>query len=235
MDFRSALLARVRFEDCEVRRCDFSRGDLRASYSSPATLWEDCVFDRVKLSRASVGGQFLGCTFRQVGFSNTGLYENTLFEGCEFEDCTFHVLDGVRFRERRFRGDLTSAVFTRSALLSETSSGEINDMRGVDFSDATLKGVDFRGGVDLGDVVPPARDHIFVRDWPARMHRLAEQGARSSSTEESAELNLFVELWGPATNSKVPMPDQQYKIFRVADIEEDFPAASASILATLRA
>lgn len=145
------------FERCQFLSCDFS--DVLAR----GCRFTDCVFKRGKLQHFSMGGRTLillrksiykGCTFERIKLRSLGIAD---FISCTFIDCDFNTaFITSSFSECKFIGNVRGCVFCGPKYNSYyyndrlsywiSNKGRLNN---VDFSEANIIDVDFRGGIDL--------------------------------------------------------------------------------------
>ena len=145
------------FERCQFLSCDFSDALARGC------RFTDCVFKRGKLQHFSMGGRTLillrksiykGCTFERIKLRSLGIAD---FISCTFIDCDFNTaFITSSFSECKFIGNVRGCVFCGPKYNSYyyndrlsywiSNKGRLNN---VDFSEANIIDVDFRGGIDL--------------------------------------------------------------------------------------
>ena len=152
-----------RFERCRFLGCDFS--DVLAR----GCRFIECVFKGGKLQHFSMGGRtsvllrktvYMGCTFENVKLRSLGIAD---FIGCTFINCDFNTtFIAASFSKCKFVGKIYGCVFCGPKFDSYyygnklsflvSNKGRLED---VDFSEASLTDVDFRGGIDLSKVLMP--------------------------------------------------------------------------------
>ncbi|WP_171171684.1 pentapeptide repeat-containing protein [Streptomyces sp. I05A-00742] len=140
----NCVFDKANFDDLEARAtefvgCSFAGASLRgAQLSLPLgvhySVYEDVDFSRVTLFGAScVDASFKRCAFSRV---KMGAMD---FRGADFVDCSFS-------------GALRKVVFSGDSLTGRELQGHVTQK--VDFSDAMLRDVEFRG-IDLDGVSLP--------------------------------------------------------------------------------
>ncbi|MDD1063322.1 pentapeptide repeat-containing protein [Streptomyces cocklensis] len=140
--------------------CSFAGASLRgAQLSIPLndrySLYEDVDFSRAMLYGAScVDASFKRCVFSGVKMGAMS------FRGSDFLDCSFS-------------GALRRVVFSDDSLTGRVLPGPV--MQNVDFSDAVLRDVEFRG-IDLNGVSLPEGDpHIVVKHYRCVLGRILDR------------------------------------------------------------
>lgn len=152
-----------RFDGCQFLNCDFNDVVIRGC------LFKDCIFKSGKMQHTLLGCRtlvrlrksiYIGCTFERVKLRNLGIAD---FIGCTFIDCDFNTaFIAASFSKCKFIGKVHGCVFCGPKYDSYyygdklsywvSNKGRLND---VDFSEANLTDVDFRGGIDLSTVIFP--------------------------------------------------------------------------------
>jgi uncharacterized protein YjbI with pentapeptide repeats len=175
VDFSNGDLSQVSFVDTTIRNCRFDRASLLGLRIVRSEV-VDVSFDRADLRMALLGSssgrrtRFGNVTFR--GAKMIGSYP-----GAEFEDCDFSraQLTRVEFRNCvlrrcRFAGPLSGTVFySRRHLFRHEES-----LQDVDFTEAELRGVAFRG-LNLDAVrLPDDRRHILFGNPACTLGRAIE-------------------------------------------------------------
>ena len=152
-----------RFETCQFLNCDFS--DVLAR----GCQFTDCVFKGGKLQHFSMGGRtlvllqksvYVGCTFERVKLRSFGIAD---FIDCRFIGCDFNTaFIAASFSNCKFVGNVHGCVFCGSRYDSYYYGDRLSylisnkgRLQNVDFSEANLADVDFRGGIDLSTVHLP--------------------------------------------------------------------------------
>ncbi|QWW19094.1 pentapeptide repeat-containing protein [Schaalia sp. 19OD2882] len=148
--------------DVHLTECSFER--VKAKYFSPGeggvvSEFVRCSFDRATL-RGLGGGmvRFVECSFRGARLSGWNVSRSDVVD-CDFE--------GARLRDVMFW-----AHVDEPATSSTPAESWDNEIRGNDFSGATLMGVEFRTGVDLSlQKLPVGEQYLQVMDVPAGLER----------------------------------------------------------------
>jgi uncharacterized protein YjbI with pentapeptide repeats len=177
IDFSDARLNGVQFVDCSVTDCVFQGASLRNS-----AFW-NCLISRCDFRKANLRDATLGATrgerrnrFDHVDFSSADL-RNTIYASADFQSCTFrHTkltkvdFEGSSFTNCIFEGPLEEVAFARECFGERHLPP--NEMRNVDFSQAQLFWVSFRG-LNLDTVMFPKDDeHIILEDYPRQLDLL---------------------------------------------------------------
>ena len=143
--------------NCTFVRCDFSKVSVRQASFGGGTehsRYESCVFDGARLRMSTAGhATLVGCSFRDVRITGWESRAISLID-CVFSgtlrDCTISGRLPDDYRSYLGRDD--------------------NDIRGNDFSGATMAQVYFVGGVDLtAQRLPTGPDYFLVPDAPAEV------------------------------------------------------------------
>jgi uncharacterized protein YjbI with pentapeptide repeats len=182
LDFTGADLSSLRFIDTHIEDCVFDKAKCR-----DWRMWGTTV-RRSSFASADLRGASLGAVqdggrrnaFVDVTFTKTNLTA-TSYMSAEFVRCTFSnaKLDKVEFRGSTFeacvfQGELKEVLFDSAvdpALCKEATRLPRNQMLRADFSQARLRGVEFRG-IDLKDVTFPSDDaHIVIPNYRDALDR----------------------------------------------------------------
>jgi uncharacterized protein YjbI with pentapeptide repeats len=204
-DFTASKLKHLRLTECELSDCLFDGcqlEDLRVW----ATTFRECSFTRANLRGAVLGAVENGKrnVYSGVDFSGADL-RRTVYTAAAFERCNFRYskLEGIdfgtsTFRDCVFEGELRDVVFYRRGFKGE--SFPPNEMLNVDFSQAKLHDVGFRG-LTLEQVkLPDDSDHILIRNVTVTLNRLIgtlNQQDDATAKKLVAFLNIDKE-WRPA-------------------------------------
>lgn len=238
LDFQGADLRGIHFSNCNVSNCRFDLANCR-----DWKVWSS-RFDSTSFVGADLRGSALGATrgtsvnsYLSVDFSQANL-EDTTYVSADFVDCRYHdsKLTGVDFQGSVFRrcifsGLLDEVLFYRKAFGGAEHSP--NEMEGVDFSNAILRFVEFRG-IDMASVKwPSERHHWILEDYIPSISKLAEVfSARSDfqSRKAASIFNLMLKWAGPG---------QRRGVIGKLDIEEAggtaLVAEVEALLAAIRA
>ncbi|MFE1198212.1 pentapeptide repeat-containing protein [Streptomyces olivaceoviridis] len=188
--------------------CSFAGASLRgAQLSLPLddrySSYEDVDFSRVTLSGAScVDASFKRCVFSRLKMGAMS------FRGANFVDCSFS-------------GVLRKVVFSGDSLTGRELPGRV--MQNVDFSNAVLRDVEFRG-IDLDGVSLPEGDpHILVKHYQCVLGKILGRlpvsgqpftyGLRAYLAAERGHSHPAREIgiWHRASLGKTP-EEQEYAI-----------------------
>jgi len=180
LDLTGSNLQALHFSDCEIRNCCFDHCNLRGLQLRATTIRE-CTFREADLRGAPIGvaavsGPFAGRrnSFFKVDFSGADL-TNTVYVAAAFRECDFSNAKLVEigfgtsaFADCKFEGELRQVQFWRSDLFARgypEDAFPANEMVNVDFSNARLRDVEFRG-LMLGRVrLPNDEDHIVIKNF----------------------------------------------------------------------
>ncbi len=196
IDFLGSNLDSIRFFDCTIENCVFDKCKCK-DWRMWGTTISDTSFDSADLRSAALGGVQNGKRnqFRKVNFSGADL-RDTGYEAAEFVACTFKntKLDKVDFQTTVFKdcvfeGELCEVLFYRTGFRGEKYPP--NEMKGVDFSRAKLRFVEFRG-LDLEDVrLPVDDDHILLKPYRDILERLIQTFAGKTDKVSKALTGNF--------------------------------------------
>jgi len=178
LDFSGVDLSALRMSHGEIDHCLFEKCD-----ASEARMWATTVsnssFRGASLKGAVLGGVDLDGrwnTFRHVDFTKADL-RRTVYKAASFESCLFRnsKIEDVNFQTTRFsdcpfEGRIVRVLFYRRGFRGEEFPP--NEMANVDFSNATLRWVEFRE-LDLDRVtLPNNSEHILIQSYPAVLDRM---------------------------------------------------------------
>jgi uncharacterized protein YjbI with pentapeptide repeats len=206
IDFAGAVLDHLRFFECRIDDCVFDRARLR-DLRLWATDVSDTSFRGADLRSSALGpwyegrgNVYTGCDFSRANLHDAGC------SAAEFVDCVFEEmrLRGMDFQSSgfvrcRFTGELREVLFYDHGF--ETGKPTPNEMRDVDFSDAELRWVEFRG-LDLSEVkLPQGPNHLIVDHYPCVLRRgLEELASDRSPLARQLRVTLEAEAeWTPPT------------------------------------
>jgi uncharacterized protein YjbI with pentapeptide repeats len=202
IDFSESKLHSICFEESEISNCCFDRCELR-NLRLWATTVQDCSFRGADLRESGLGlatiegplsgrrNKFVNVEFGQADLRNT-IYVAAAFERCSFRFAKLiNILFGTStFVDCTFAGELREVRFWRSDLSVRgfpTDSFPPNEMINVDFSDAKLRDVEFRG-LTLDRVRLPNgdADHLVIEDFAGVLDGLI--GALTHQHDQSAKI-----------------------------------------------
>jgi uncharacterized protein YjbI with pentapeptide repeats len=173
VDYSDQKVDYVAVTASRLRRCRFERLRLvEAALSGGGVVSEyvDCSFDGSQFTIVLPGSaRFTRCTFRQVTINEwlgdqaelidcvfTGTIKKTVFWGRQWGEGPGRVESLRALREKQGLPPMTPEQ--EAVLLRES-----NEFRGNDFSGATLRGVSFRGGIDLAaQRLPAGPDYLLL-------------------------------------------------------------------------
>lgn len=165
LDLSGAQLDHLRLVDVVVRDCRFDAASCR-DWRGWQLEVRDCSFASTDLRDAALGTW--GNSYRTVDLRGADLRGATC-RGAAFVECDFSdaKLDGVEFlgcelRDTRFAGQLNEVSFLAAADRPKPGS-----MENVDFTDAILRWVTFRGLPLAATRLPADGDeHVVVHHYP---------------------------------------------------------------------
>jgi fluoroquinolone resistance protein len=168
LDLSSSILEGLRLFDMQMVDCKFDEArclDWRL-WRSDVT---DCSFIGADLRHASLGAwsEGRGNNYSRVNFSQADFRES-VSQAATYVDCDFSnaYLKDLNFRSSsftrcKFAGVLHKVIFDGRKL--STGKPDLNQMEDVDFSDAILELVEFRG-LNLYTVTFPADPGLWIID-----------------------------------------------------------------------
>lgn len=177
LDFSCSRLAGLRLMRCLVENCRFDGCDLQG-----VRIWGSS-FRHVSFKGANFHGSLLGGAqegvrnaFVEVDFSEANL-TGTTYEAAAFERCTFSNAKLVKidfqsstFTDCCFEGQLDDVLFYRQGFKGEKFPP--NEMANVDFSQARLKHVGFRGLVLDRVRLPNDDEHIVLKNFATTLDQM---------------------------------------------------------------
>ncbi len=151
------------FDKCQFINCDFTDVVARGCQ------FFNCEFKNGKLQHFLLGCRtivllrktiYVGCTFERIKLRNLGIAD---FINCTFINCDFNTpFIAASFSTCKFIGSVYGCVFCGSQYDSYYYGDRISywvsnkgRLDNVDFSEATICDVDFRGNIDLSTVIFP--------------------------------------------------------------------------------
>lgn len=203
----------ISFQREQVTGADWSRQVLE-QFSAVGSTFTECRFDRAKIQQAAFGSgaeqsEYVRCSFDGTSLRALGGF--TRFVNCTFRNvrATKAVPDYLEFVDCTFTGKLTGLPFWGAPLdapgryqsyatflarqgrpeppwLEELFVRDRNDIRGNDFSTATLVDVTFRFGVDLtAQKLPVGDDYVYLPEAATTLPRA--QAALAQDPAEKAD------------------------------------------------
>jgi hypothetical protein len=180
LDLSGALITGLRLLGATVSDCRFDGATLRDLRAWETTI-EDSSFAGADLRDSSLGGwpdPGEPNRFERVDFSGADLRgvecQAACFSDCDFSGARLEKIEfgASNFVSCRFAGELREVLFYERIAHEPRAR---NEMRDVDFSQAELRWVEFRG-LALDRVrLPESPDHLLVRHYPCAVRRaLAE-------------------------------------------------------------
>lgn len=187
VDFSHQAIDPVFLYDSQFDRCDFSGVTFGAGqisgWDDERTIYTDCTFDRADLREPTfMEARFVRCSF--VGARLDGVHL-----GCvEFVDC-------------RFEGRMRNLQFWGTADDCEDEGRTVNEFRGNDFTNADLRGSEFRGGIDMtAQALPSGPEYVYLDRFHARVAKARLSLSAPPSTQETMEalreIDLLADIYG---------------------------------------
>ncbi|QWW19534.1 pentapeptide repeat-containing protein [Schaalia sp. 19OD2882] len=171
------------------------------------TLFEDCIFDRLRVKQFNTGGlgvvtEFVNCSFEDANIifrsSNPASFIDCSFRGARLRGINHDRLTLIDcdFREAVLR----QCIFRAHSILSkhEDSNPIPNEIRGNNFSTATLVDCAFRLGVDLTlQQMPTGADYAWTPDGDKALDRVEALVNSWCDTfpEDHEEFEGWLEIW----------------------------------------
>lgn len=204
LDLSGAQLVSMRFLDTKIVDCRFEGANCQ-----DWRLWgcevSDSGFAGANLRDAAVGtwqegrrNTWRGVDFKRADF-RVGVSWEAVYEDCDFAGAN---LDKVRFEQCtlircRFAGDLREVFFDGRELSDRPAPPQMQD---VDFSEAILSEVEFRG-FDLGNIVLPDDPDVRLQPHARCVARRGLEMLRGDEHREARMLRGMLEnrLRGPGS------------------------------------
>jgi uncharacterized protein YjbI with pentapeptide repeats len=168
LDFSHAKLDGLRLFDCRIEDCGFDAASCR-DWRMWGTTLQRTSLRGTDLRKSALGGvdhgkrnSFLAVDFARADLRQTAWVSADML-GCKFVNVAKVDFQGTTFTNCRFEGELDEVLFYRHAFRHEDLPP--NDMKQVDFSEAKLHYVEFRG-LDMDTVKwPRDGEHLVVNDY----------------------------------------------------------------------
>ena len=177
-DIEARDAGRVRIRESELLRVeqervverDFSKLKL-TKFTAVEASFVRCRFERMRIKDGSFGSgrgmsEYLDCSFDgshiKAPAPGRARFARCSFQGVRLRDWTCRAAE---FIDCVFAGEGRDLIFTGSVAPDAASElgRSVNEFRGNDFSEMTLRDVAFRGGIDLTDqVLPSGDDYLLV-------------------------------------------------------------------------
>jgi uncharacterized protein YjbI with pentapeptide repeats len=219
IDITGSKLDGLRLINCRLDNCIFDNCELRDLRVWSTTIL-DTSFHGADLRRAALGGVEDGerNSFLRVDFTEADLRQ-TAYTAAAFDECIFRnaKLEKIDFQTSTFsncifEGVLTDVLFYRRAFNGEQFPP--NEMRGVDFSRAKLRHVEFRG-LSLDSVLlPNDMEYIVVNNYAATLDAVIEN-LRTQQDSTSKKLFAYLSVF-----KKWAIPGQVRGVLNIGDIAE---------------
>ncbi|MBL8609922.1 MAG: pentapeptide repeat-containing protein [Myxococcales bacterium] len=167
-DFTGASMPSFRFHDCVIENCIFDRATC-SDWRMWGTTVSSCAFRQADLRGSALGGvdgakrnAFLNIDFSGADLRRT-VYMSAEMNGCMFASANIDNVnfEGTSFVNCVFQGRVRGVQFGRHSFRGESLPP--NEMKNVDFRNASLRHTEFRG-LDLEDVLWPTDEEHFVVD-----------------------------------------------------------------------
>lgn len=219
LDFTAGKLRHLRLFGSELNNCVFDRCQLE-DFRVWATKFNDCSFRETKLRGSALGAVQDGKrnVYSGVDFSGADLcetaYTATVFERCIFRNSKLKRIDfqTSTFTDCKFEGELHDVLFYQRAYGGE--SFPPNEMLNVDFRQAKMHDIGFRGLTLEHVKLPNDSDHIVIRNVAATLNGLIgtlNQQGDTTAKKLIAFLNIDRE-WRPL--------DQFQMVINLEDLAE---------------
>jgi pentapeptide repeat protein len=179
LDFTGSKLNGIRLFDCEVQNCLFDECQLE-DFRVWSSSFSETSFRSANLRKAALGGVQDGRrnSFEMADFSKADLRQS-VYTAASFDRCIFRNAKLVKvdfqtsaFSNCEFEGELREVIFCRRGFRGDAFPA--NEMTNVDFSQATLHFVEFRG-LDLDHVrFPDDTQHIIIKNYVPTLDRMIE-------------------------------------------------------------
>ena len=208
-DFSYSDFGRGIFRKCTFERVLFKETDSHR-WNERGCQFTDVDFYKANLRDAGIGidgSAYIRASFRETNFSGAS-FIRPQFIACDFSDARLKKIDFnvSNFIDCKFRGKLESVWFRRYYPLPHATGGYHgdehhfgkavpNEMRNVDFSEASLWDVTFTGGLDLSQVILP-RDgfHVLFRHFDIALTKAKQTlSTLQWSDEEKKEATITIE------------------------------------------
>jgi len=144
--FRMFTSVQSNFRRCDFRATKMYQATLGGGYA--LSLYEDCCFDDSAFGMIGGRARFVRCSFRRCRIEEIWSYDS------EFVECVFS-------------GRIERGIFRGAPMeVDEIVDGRThNEFRGNDFSDAELREVAFRAGIDLSQQkLPQGEDYLYLAE-----------------------------------------------------------------------
>ena len=198
-------MARGVFRDERVHGADIT-GQTLESFVSIGSTFEQCRFDRARLTSMSFGSG-----------TQTSLYRSCTFDGARFdmfaagfarfEDCSFRDVrirnwqcTAVEMVNCTFTGRLTGSYFHGTVPDDERQYTRRvhNEFHGNDFSGAELYDSDFRSGIDLTrQRLPDGPQYLYIADAPRVIAEVRRRVTAMEDLEQRKELMPLLKVYEP--------------------------------------
>jgi hypothetical protein len=198
-------VVRAEFSDERLHGADFTGRTLESFVSSGSTF-EQCRFDRARLTSLSFGSGTLTSLYRSCTFD--GAHFDMFAAGfARFEDCSFRDVrirnwqcTAVELINCTFTGRLTRSYFHGTVPEQERQyTGRVhNEFHGNDFSGAELYDTDFRSGIDLTrQRLPGGPQYLYIADAPRVIAEVRRRVAVMEELEQRKELMPLLKVFEP--------------------------------------
>lgn len=219
LDFTGSKLDGIRLFDCEIQNCRFD-----ACQFEDLCVWSsrfsETSFRSAGLRKAVLGGVQDGRrnVFLNVDFTKADLrqsiYTAASFEGCVFRNAKLSKIDfqTSTFSDCTFEGELREVMFYRRGFKGD--SFPANEMKNVDFSQAKLRFVEFRG-LSLDQVkLPNDAEHIIITNYVETLDRMLDALRFQDDPLARALAGLL------SNRRKWAAPDQFQGVLNIEDLKE---------------
>jgi uncharacterized protein YjbI with pentapeptide repeats len=204
VDFSYAYFGHAILKQCVFEHV-FLTGVENSRWNERGCRFVGVDFTEARLRGAAIGID--GSIYEHVSFQGadfTGaVFVRPQFKDCDFSNAKLRQLDfnASNFVNCTFRGKLESVWFRKyyPSKSDEQRMGKAspNEMRNVDFSQASLWDVVFTGGVDLSRVIlPEDGSHILLRHFDASLRETRREVEQLPwAEEEKKELSIWIDAF----------------------------------------
>lgn len=217
LDFTGSKFNSLRLFDCEIHGCQFEKCQLQ-----DLRLWgtriSESSFKGANLKKSALGGvkDRKRNIYSDVDFSEADLRE-TVYKAAVFERCIFRNSKLVKidfqtstFTDCLFEGELRDILFYGRGFQGEAFPP--NEMVNVDFSQAKLRQVGFRGLVLDRVKMPHDEEHIVIPSLPKALDRMIDDLRRRDDVT-AKKLIAFLNI-----DRKWILPNQAQGVINIRDL-----------------
>jgi hypothetical protein len=192
----------LRFDHAHLRNEDFSGRRLKIGFRSFESSFTGCKFEKMTIGDAGWGGGRVQSLYTECSFDGTRMGMrapgNARFVRCSFKGVRIKMMMSLacEFIDCVFTGQVDGAVL-RGELLPddhERYGRARNVIEGNDFSEAELRDVSFRGGVDLTiNRLPQGDDYVLVDQSRPVLEHLRERVLQMPPSQLREDALIIIE------------------------------------------